>query len=109
LGDIITIVVFKVLLLEEGSYLLQRADYVVNITLKELVSAKERCGSKFAVLEVEVWRNISTIWNDSWGEGFHGVFILGSGDVVKHLYAIATYRLRCLEDGVYCPDWAALD
>lgn len=61
--------VFKVLLLEEGSYLLQRANHVANITLKELVSAKERYGSKFAVLEVEVRRDISTIWNDSWGKG----------------------------------------
>jgi len=41
LGNVVAIAVLKVMLLEKKSYLLQRADYVVNITLKELIGAKE--------------------------------------------------------------------
>jgi len=79
------------------------------LTPKELVSAEEGRGSKFAVPEVGVGRDVGAIRDDGRGEGFRGVFISGGGGAVKRLHAVAACGLRRLEGGVCCPGWAALD
>jgi len=78
---------------KEGSHLLQRADHVANITLKELIGAEEGRGSEFTVPEVRVGRDVSAIQDDGQRGGFHRVFISGGLGDVQRLYAVATCRL----------------
>ena len=101
--DVIAITVFKASLFEKGCHLLQETYYVTNIALKKLVGAKKKCGSKVAIPEVRISQNIGAVWDDGWGGRFYGVFIKGGLSEIKHLHAIAAYRLRHWGSKVKCP------
>jgi len=66
LGEAITYIVFEISLFEKYSHSRERVCYVLNVFLKDFVSAKERGGHEITVPKRGVSQNIGTVENDSW-------------------------------------------
>ena len=66
LGEAIAFIVFEISLFEKCGHSRERARYVLNVFLKDFVSAKERGGHEITVPKRGVGRNIGTVGDDGW-------------------------------------------